>query len=283
MIDLDNPFMPRRAFITGIVDETYDTKTFTFEFVENRRRGMEFKPGQFVMLSIFGYGEAAISIASDMEDPSHLELTIRRVGDVTGALFNLREGDQVGIRGPYGNSWPLSDAEGKELLLVIGGCGCGTLRPVILSHRRDPGRLKSLEILYGARTPGDIIYRKHYEGDWARIPNTRVLLSVDRVAENTVWNHEVGVVTTLFKYLETDPGDGFVFICGPEIMMKYSVIGLLKLGFKPDRIFCSMERRMRCGFGLCGHCQLGSKYVCKDGPIFSYTELKQLPDHMVRC
>lgn len=277
---MDTPFMPRRAVITDIMDETHDTKTFTFEFKDSRR-GMEFKPGQFVMLSMLGYGEAAISIASDMDDPSHLDLTIRKVGDVTGALFSLKEGDQVGIRGPYGNSWPLSDAEGKQLLLVIGGCGCGTLRPVILYHRNNPEKFKSLEILYGARTPGDIIYKKHYE-EWNKIPNTRILLSVDRVPENTYWKHKVGVVTTLFEDIKTNPEEAFVFICGPEIMMKYSVIGLLKLGFNPDRIFCSIERRMKCGFGLCGHCQLGSKYVCKDGPIFSYTELKHLPDHIVR-
>lgn len=279
---MENPYIPRKAEITKIEDETHDTKTFTFEF-KDCQKGIEFKPGQFVMLSVFGYGESAISIASSMNDPIHLDLTVRKVGDVTGALFRLKEGDKVGIRGPYGNSWPLCDAEDKQLLIVMGGCGCGTLRPVILYHRDNPQKFKSLEILYGAKTPGDVIYKKHYEEEWSKLPNTRILLSVDRVPENEDWKHKIGVVTTLFDNIKTNPEEALAFICGPEIMMKYSVIGLLKLGFSPDIIFCSMERRMRCGLGFCGHCQLGSKYVCKDGPIFSYSELKHLPDHIVRC
>jgi len=279
---MENPLMPRRAVIKAIADETRDTRTFTFEFVDGEQRGLEFVGGQFVMLSIFGYGEAAISIASDPDDLSGLDLTIREVGAVTGALFRLREGDEVGIRGPYGNGWPLDGAEGKRLLLISGGCGCGTLRPVILSHRNNPGRFRYVEVLHGARTPGDIIYRRDYEETWTEIPDTRVLLSVDRVRAGEAWNHTVGVVTKLFDEMETGPEGSVVLICGPEIMIKFSALGLLQRGFSPDQIFCSMERRMRCGLGLCGHCQLGSKYVCKDGPVFSYAELKSLPDHIVR-
>jgi len=279
---MDNPFMPRRAVIKEITVETHNTRTFTFEFIDGGPKGLNFVGGQFVMLSLFGYGEAAISISSDPDDASGLDLTIQEVGDVTGALFRLQEGGEVGIRGPYGNGWPLSKAEGKNLLLISGGCGCGTLRPVILSHRNHPGMFKYVEALHGARTPREIIYRKDYEDAWTKIPDTRILLSVDVVQPGEEWNHTVGVVTTLFEEMKTRPEDSVVLICGPEIMMKFAVSGLLRRGFSEDQIFCSMERRMRCGIGLCGHCQLGSKYVCKDGPVFSYAELKRLPDHIVR-
>jgi len=279
---VENPLMPRKAVIREITEETHDTKTFTFDFIDSGPRGLEFVAGQFAMISILGYGEAAISIASDPDDRSGLDLTVREVGAVTGALFRLREGDEVGIRGPYGNGWPLTQAEGKRLLLISGGCGCGTLRPVILSHKNNPRRFRYVEVLHGARTPGDVIYRKDYEETWRDIPDTRVLLSVDKVPAGETWSHSVGVVTTLFDEMETEPEGSIVLMCGPEIMMKFSVLGLLKRGFSPDQIFCSMERRMRCGVGLCGHCQLGSKYVCRDGPVFSYAELEKLPDHIVR-
>lgn len=278
----ENPLMPRPAVIRSITQETHDTKTFAFEFVDDGPKGMEFVAGQFAMLSILGYGEAAISIASDPDNPSPLDLSVRGVGSVTNALLRLKKGDEVGIRGPYGNGWPLKEAEGKRVLMVSGGCGCGTTRPIILAHRNNGNRLRSLEVLHGARTPGDIIFRRDYEETWPRIPNTRVLLSSDTVPSGQSWNHTVGVVTTLFDKMETGPKDSIVLICGPEIMMKFAALGLLKRGFSPGQIFCSMERRMRCGVGLCGHCQLGSKYVCRDGPVFSYAELAGLPDHIVR-
>lgn len=274
--------MPRKAALRSIKDETHDTKTFTFEFVDGGQKGLEFKAGQFVMLSILGFGEAAISIATDLDDTSCIDLTIREVGAVTGALFNMREGGIVGIRGPYGNSWPLEEAEGKRLLVVSGGCGCGTLKPVITNHVNHPGRFRSLEALYGARTPGDIIYRTEYEDVWPKAPDTRVLLSSDRVPPGESWGHTVGMVVALFDEMVTRPEGSVALICGPEIMMKYASLGLIKRGFSPDQIYCSMERRMRCGLGQCGHCQLGAKYVCRDGPIFSYAELARLPDHIVR-
>lgn len=274
--------MPRSAVISKIFDETHDTKTFTFEFTDGELRGMEFVAGQFVMLSIFGYGEAAISIAQDPDDQSGLDLTVREVGSVTGALTRMKEGDRVGIRGPYGNGWPMEEALGKNLLVISGGCGCGTVRPVFLAHVNKPTRFKSVEALYGARTPGDIIYRRSYEETWMNASKCKVLLSSDSVPHGQTWNHKVGVVTTLFDEMTSTPKDTLVFICGPEIMMKFSCLGLLQRGFSEDQIYCSMERRMRCGVGLCGHCQLGSKYVCKDGPVFTYAELQRLPDHIVR-
>lgn len=279
---MENPLMPRRAVIREIEEETYDTKTYMFELADEGSKGMDFIPGQFVMLSILGFGEAAISIAQDPDDKSGLDLTIRNVGSVTGALSDLRVGDHVGIRGPYGNGWPMEEARGKNLLLISGGCGCGTLRPIILAHRNDQSRFKYVEILHGARTPGDIIYRKYYEEDWANIPNCNVLLSSDTVPPGQTWRHKVGFVLTMLEDMKTTPEDTLVFMCGPEVMMKFTVLDMLKMGFSEEQIYCSMERRMRCGIGLCGHCQLGPKYVCKDGPAFSYAELQGLPDHSIR-
>ena len=279
---MENPLMPRRAVIREIVEETCDTRTFTFEFVDGETKGLDFVCGQFVMLSIFGYGEAAISIAQDPDDDSGLELMIREVGSVTGALFRLKEGDVVGLRGPYGNGWPMEEASGKRLLLISGGTGCGSLKPIILAHRNNPFRFKCIEVLHGARTPGDIIYRKAYEEIWPDIPGCNILLSADTVPSDQTWEHKVGFVITLFDDMRTKPEDNLVLMCGPEIMMKFAAIELLRRGFSRDQIFCSMERRMRCGIGLCGHCQLGSKYVCKDGPIFTYAELQNLPDHIMR-
>ena len=279
---MENPLMPRKAVIREIEEETHDTKTYTFEFADGGPKGIDFIPGQFVMLSILGYGEAAISIAQDPDDKSGLDLTIRNVGSVTGALSGMKVGDHVGIRGPYGNGWPMEEARGKNLLLISGGCGCGTLRPIILAHRNDQSRFKYMEILYGARTPGDIIYRKYYEEDWAKIPNCNVLLSSDMVSPGQAWKHKVGFVLTMLEDMKTTPADTLVFMCGPEVMMKFTVLDMLKMGFSEEQIYCSMERRMRCGVGLCGHCQLGPKYVCKDGPAFSYAELQGLPDHIIR-
>jgi NAD(P)H-flavin reductase len=278
---MSNPLAPRIAVINKITGETRDTKTFTFEFVDAGSKQFSFKAGQFVMISIFGYGEAAISIASDANATSGLELTVREVGDVTSALLRLQEGSRVGIRGPYGNGWPLEKAEGKNGLIVSGGCGCGTLRPIILAQKNDPERFRFLEVLHGARTPQDIIYRNDYEDKWTKTPNTRILLSADTVPKGEKWRHTEGVVTTLFEKMKTGPDESFAFVCGPEIMIKFAALGLLRLGFQEDQIYCSMERQMRCGLGICGHCQLGSKYVCKDGPVFSYAELKHLPDHIV--
>lgn len=277
-----NPLQPRRAVIKKIKEETYNTKTFTFEFADGGPKGLEFFPGQFTMLSIPGYGEAAISIAQDPDDDSGLDLTIREVGSVTGALFRRDVDEEVWIRGPYGNGWPVPGGEVEKVMILTGGCGNGASRPVILGHRNDPTRYGEIEVLHGARTPRDVIYRKEYEEEWPRIKDCSVLLSSDRVHPGQSWDHKVGLVTTLFEDMETNPDGSIVYMCGPEIMMKFAAMGLVDRGFSSEQIFCSMERRMRCGIGLCGHCQLGPKYVCKDGPIFSYAELSKLPDHIVR-
>jgi len=186
----------------------------------------------------------------------------------------------IGIRGPYGKGWPLRESKGKDILIVGGGCGAGALRSAILwilKHREDYG---NVEILYGARTPLDVMYRTELE-EIGRTGRCRVLLTVDRVPEGMAWRYEVGVVTKLFKKVKVDPKRAVAFICGPEIMMKFAVRGLTAMGFRIGNIYLSLERRMKCGLGFCGHCQIGNKYVCQDGPVFSYEEVMPLPDKIL--
>jgi len=273
-----NPYLPRKAVIRSIRDETPDIKTFRIEFKDG---GFSFKPGQFVMVSVLGVGESAISISSHPEDADKfIELSVRKVGNVTGSLFKLKPGSTVGIRGPFGNGWPIDKALGKDLLIVGGGCGQGALRPIILDVLRHRDRYGRVELLYGARTPQDLMFKYEHEL-WASVPEGCLMLTVDAVPPGVEWKHNVGVVTKLFEKTTIKPENGLVFICGPEIMMHFAVKGLMSMGFKGDQIYLSMERRMKCGIGKCGHCQIGGKYVCKDGPVFTYGDLAFEPDKIL--
>lgn len=273
-----NPYIPRTAVIESIVDETPDIKTFRLRLMNG---GFSFTPGQFVLVSVLGVGESAISISSHPDDAEEfIEISVRKVGNVTGSLFRLKPGDKVGIRGPFGNGWPVDKVSGKDLLIVGGGCGQGALRPLILDALRHRDRYGRVEILYGARTPQDLMFKYEHEA-WNSVPQGCLLLTVDRVPPGVRWKYNVGVVTRLFKHIRVDPANSLVCICGPEIMMHFAVKELLSIGFKGDQIYLSMERRMKCGLGKCGHCQIGSKYVCKDGPIFTYEELKTEPDKIL--
>ena len=277
MVDL---YAPRPVEIREIEQETEDTRTFRLSFRDpEERSAFRFSPGQFVMLSVLGVGEAAFSLCSDPGDED-ISTTIRKVGRVTDAIFALKEGDVIGVRGPYGVGWPMDEVKESHVLLVAGGIGLPPLRPVITqiaANRLDYG---GLEILYGARTPGDQVFTYEYES-WRKIPDCRLLLTVDTVPEGVRWQHKVGVVTTLFDDMKTDASNSLVMTCGPEIMMRFVVRGLMARGFTIDRIYVSMERRMKCGVGKCGHCQMGGTFVCKDGPVFSYRSIEGLPDKIV--
>ncbi|MBS7611618.1 FAD/NAD(P)-binding protein [Candidatus Bathyarchaeota archaeon] len=275
---MSNPYIPRKAIIESIRDETPDIKTFRIKFKDG---SFNFNPGQFVMVSMLGVGESAISISSHPEDADKfVELSIRKVGNVTGSIFKLKPGSTIGIRGPFGNGWPMDEASGKNLLIVGGGCGQGALRPLILDVLRHRDCYGRVEILYGARTPQDLMFK--YEHDiWARVPDGCLLLTVDSIPTSVEWKYNLGVVTTLFGKTLIKPENSLALICGPEIMMHFAVRGLLSMGFKSDQIYLSMERRMKCGIGKCGHCQIGSKYVCKDGPVFTHSDLIHEPDKIL--
>ncbi|MEM4827812.1 MAG: FAD/NAD(P)-binding protein [Desulfurococcaceae archaeon] len=265
------PFRSQRAVIVNEVYETQDTKTLTLRV--NGEYTAE--PGQFNMIYYWGVGEVPVSISNlplHREGYTLVEHTVKSVGTVTKAIVgSTKVGSSLGLRGPYGRGWPLREYEGFNLLLVAGGLGLAPLRPVIkyVSTRRDA--YGKFYILYGARTPGDLLYK--YELDeYSRIPGSKLLLSSDKWVEE--WKHHVGFVTDLIDHVDLNPAETVVFVCGPEIMMKVAVTKLLHRGFRKDRVYVSLERRMRCGVGVCGTCQLGHLFVCKNGPVFSYEEVE---------
>ena len=271
----ENPYVPAFAKVVEVRNENSITKTFTMSMLNGE--ALRFRPGQFNIVSYFGVGESAFSICSNPEERNTFENTVRRVGRVTTALFNVKPGDVLGIRGPYGKPWPLEKAAGNDLILIAGGMGLAPLRPVIHYVARHRDLYGSVDLLYGARTPDDMIYTYEFES-WRNIPNMRLYLTVDYVPQNVKWEHDVGVVTELLRYVKPRMRYTTVFVCGPEVMMKFTAQLLLRMGFYPSEVYLSLERRMKCGIGKCGHCQIGYKYVCKDGPVFNLEEIGLLPD-----
>lgn len=258
------------ARVVAVDRETHDTFTLTVT-AANGEPLEPFQPGQFSMLYVFGVGELPISISGDPADPERLVYTVRSVGQATHALVSRKPGDVIGVRGPFGTSWPVKEARGKDVLIVAGGIGLAPLRPVIYHVLRNRDDYVRLIVLYGARSPRDLLYRKQL-AEWGRAPDTQVLVTVDYGGLS--WRGHVGVVTTLFRQLRLHPAETAAFICGPEIMMRYVIRMLEARGVSPNDIHLSMERNMKCGAGFCGHCQLGPYFVCKDGPVFSYRQIQ---------
>ncbi len=232
-----------------------------------------FQPGQFNMLYVPGVGEAAISISGDPEDAFRLVHTIRAVGDVTRRLQMKDDRASVGLRGPFGTPWPMEEARGKDLILVAGGIGMAPLRPVLYSVMENREAYGRVYLLYGARTPGDILYTDQLM-QWHQEPDVTVTVTVD--AASPSWKGDVGVVTRYIPRTRVDPGNTLAMICGPEIMMRFTVSELLLKGLPLDRIHISMERNMKCATAFCGHCQMGPYFVCRDGPVFRYKDVAQL-------
>jgi NAD(P)H-flavin reductase len=265
-----DPLAPVPTPITRVIRETPDTLTLQLA----PAGGLAFQPGQFNMLYLHGIGELPISISGDPAAPALLEHTIRAVGGVSIAMQALRKGDVLGVRGPYGNGWPVEAARGKDVLLVAGGLGLAPLRPAIrhlLAHR---AQYRRVGILYGARTPDDMLYRAEL-ARWAA-KDVWVQTTVDR--RQLGWSGNVGLVTGLFKGLSLDPAWTVAMVCGPEVMMRFAVRDLHRLGLPLDAIHVSMERNMKCGVGLCGQCQYGPFHVCKDGPVFRFDRVAHLFD-----
>jgi anaerobic sulfite reductase subunit B len=246
--------------------ETADTWTLTFEPVDGRQPVIA--PGQFMMVYPFGIGEVPISVSGHPSEPGPVVLTVRAVGAVSRAICTAEPGTVVGLRGPYGNSWPIDGAEGGDVVVIAGGIGLAPLRPVVLralAHRR---RYRRVSVLYGARTPADLLYVDELPR-WAS--HADVAVTVD--SAGPTWRGRVGVVPKLLRGVRFQPGETTAFVCGPELMISFAVEGLLERGVSGDRIFVSLERHMRCGIGLCGHCQLGPTLICRDGPVYSYAAI----------
>ena len=267
-----DPMLPQPYRIRDVAKETPDT--FSLKLAPQAgANGMSFQPGQFSMLWVFGVGELPISISGDPALQDRLVYTVRSVGQATHSLVNQRVGDSVGVRGPFGTGWPVEAARGRDVVVVAGGIGLAPLRPVIyqvLQNRKDYGRLV---ILYGTRSPRDLLYRKEM-ATWARNRETQALVTVDYGGLS--WRGHVGVVTTLFKYARLNPARSLAMVCGPEIMMRFVTRELETQGLGPGDIYLSMERNMKCAVGFCGHCQYGPHFICKDGPVFGYEQMRPL-------
>ncbi len=252
--------------------ETHDTYTIEIEPVDG---GIcpPFSAGQFNMLYVFGKGEVPISISGGPIEQKRIVHTIRSAGIVSGALSQLKAGDVVGVRGPFGNYWPLEDAVGNDVVIVAGGIGLAPLRPVVCHLFSQREKFGKITLLYGARTPQDLLYKQELK-QWRGRFDVEVKVTVDSV--NGDWKGDVGVVTAFIPQIRFDPLHTTAMICGPEIMMRYTVKELLNRGVEPGNVFISMERNMKCGIGLCGHCQCGPTFVCKDGPVFRYDRIQNL-------
>lgn len=270
----ENPHVPHEAEIVERVDESATVFTLKLRFTDPARHGTyRFEPGQFNMLYLYGVGEVPISIVSDPEHDDLLDHTIRRVGRVTAGIAALRPGDRIGVRGPYGRGWPLRALEGNDVLVVTGGLGCAPSVSVIQYMMRRRERFGAVTILQGVKHYNDLLWRGRYD-EWARMPETRVLFSAD--VGGPIWPWHVGPVTGLFEHVEMNPRRTLALLCGPEAMMAATVKALLARGLDPSAIWLSLERSMQCAVGQCGHCQLGGKFVCKDGPVFCYAGIRSL-------
>jgi NAD(P)H-flavin reductase len=256
--------------VRSIRDELDDT--FTLE-LDPPSGVFEFLPGQFTMLYVFGIGEVPISVSGDPARPGTLVQTIRGVGAVTHALRQVRPGDVVGVRGPFGSDWPLDAADGHDVVIVAGGIGLAPLRSAIYSVLGNRQRYGNVVILYGARGPSEILYPDELL-EWGGRYDVDVLVTVDNADRR--WRGSVGVVTKLVRRAPFDPHDSVALVCGPGVMMRFTAQELEGRGVPKGRIFLSMERNMKCGIGQCGHCQFGGRFVCRQGPVFSYEELAPL-------
>lgn len=251
-------------------------QVWTLEIDEELAERTPFQPGQFNMLTAFGVGEAAISLSGDPAPPGCLSHTIRAVGPVSTALTELHPGDALGLRGPFGRGWPVAEAIGRDVLVVAGGLGLAPLRPALLHFRTERRRYGRVVLLYGTRSPDDILFRPELES-WAQEADIEVRITVDHAAVG--WGGHVGVVPTLVSRVDCEPGRTLAFVCGPEVMMRRSIDALRTVGIADEAVYLSMERNMKCALAMCGRCQFGPVFVCRDGPVFRYDRVRDLMTH----
>ncbi len=269
-----NPHQPHEAIIVERIDEGADMFSLRLKFSDPKLQDdYEFEPGQFNMLYLYGVGEIAISIVSDPEDSHIIDHTIRIVGRVTRGMANLKTGDRIGLRGPYGRGWPMLEAKQKDVIIVTGGLGCAPVVSAINYIEQRRGDYGRLNIVQGVKHSADLIWKSRYDR-WRQLPQTRVFLTAD--VGDVLWPWHVGPVTTLFDQMEYDPDNVTVMMCGPEGMMHAACTHLLEKNIASSQLFLSMERNMQCALGHCGHCQYGSKFICKNGPVFSYDKIADL-------
>jgi len=272
--EMDRLYVPHEAEILERIQESPGLFTLRLKFTDPKLQDeFEFEPGQFNMLYLYGVGEVAISIVSDPKDSHIVDHTIRIVGRVTRGIANLKAGDRIGIRGPYGRGWPMQEAERRDVVVVTGGLGCAPVVSVInyISRRRE--RFGHLNIVQGVKHSDDFIWRERFD-QWRELPDTTVLLAADQ--GSALWPWHIGRVTDLFDNLNFDPTQVTVMMCGPEGMMRVVIKHMQEAGVEASQLWLSMERNMQCAVGHCGHCQYGSQFICKDGPVFCYEQIAEL-------
>ena len=268
---MPNPYAPDAATLEDVIVETPTIRTF----VIRPERPMPFRAGQFVQLTVPGVGEAPFTPSSSPSEPDRLEITVLRTGRVTDTLHSLQPGAVLGVRGPYGKGYPGEKFRGNEVLLIGGGVGLAPLRSLIYVLLSDTAAYRRVSIKYGARSPDELLFRPSYD-QWRQKPKVDMDVTVD-VATNG-WGGKVGVVTKLLDRPDFDVAHGYVVTCGPGIMLKFVTQRCLEIGYKPSQIYLSMNRRMSCGIGRCGRCNIGPYYLCKDGPDMCYEKIKDYPN-----
>ena len=275
MTSIHNPYLPELGTVIKIIDETPNIKSFQVVLNDlEKMKSFSFEPGQVGQLSLFGAGESTFVINSPPTRMEYLQFSVMKAGEVSSALHDLAEGDQVGVRAPLGNWFPYEQMKGKKILFIGGGIGLAPLRTLILfmlDNRTDYG---DITIIYGARTPNDLCYKDELK-EWEARTDVNMILTVDN--EFPGWDKRVGLVPNVLKEIAPSPENTVAITCGPPIMIKFTLQALSELKFNDEQIITTLEKRMKCGIGICGRCNIGSIYVCKDGPVFSLTQLKELP------
>ena len=268
----DNVYLPHIAVIEKVIDETPGVRTFHFNFKDEKlREAFTFESGQFGEYSVFGIGEAPFCISSSPTRDDHMEFALQQVGRVTNALHRLSAGAEIGFRGPYGNSFPLDFLQGKNLVFVGGGIGLAPLRSLIWNVLDNRDKYKKIDIIYGARSPSDLCFKYDLES-WNKDKTVNMVTTVDKGDES--WTGREGFVPQVLEQVAPSARDAVAIVCGPPIMIRFTFPALEKLGFTPEQMLTTLEKRMKCGIGKCGRCNIGNLYVCRDGPVFTYAQIK---------
>ena len=272
-----NIYLPYLTIIEKITEEAPGVKTFRLKFKdEEEAKAFQFKAGQFAEYSAFGEGECTFCIASSPTREGYVECTFREAGKVTAALAKMEEGQTMGFRGPFGNTFPIDEWKGKNLLFIAGGIALPPMRCVIWNALDTRDQFKNIQILYGARSVADLVYKYELK-EWEECPDVHLTVTVDPGGETPDWKGEIGFVPSVLKRLNPSAENTIVIVCGPPVMIKFTFPVLDQLGFKSEDVYTTLENRMKCGVGKCGRCNVGKMYVCKDGPVFSKAQLEALP------
>jgi NAD(P)H-flavin reductase len=271
-------FHPHLVRVAASHDETLDVRTLRLEFLDPEAgRQFHWEPGQFGEFSVFGAGEAVFTLANAPTRPGYIECTTRAIGKLTGAIRKLSPGQVLGFRGPYGNRFPVEQWRGRDLVFVGGGIGTAALRSplqYVLDNRKDYG---DIVVLNGARSVADLVYKDEMKKEWEATDGVRVVRTVDPGGESPEWDGEVGLLPSVFERLALQPDGRVVIVCGPPVMLHFMFLALEKMGYSPDQVITTMENKMKCGLGLCGRCNIGRLFVCKDGPVFTWAQVRAMP------